>query len=107
MTKNIIISIVVILLLVFGGYRLWGSKPSSESQDAVLNLLQATTTPLETTVAKSNLSQTGQAPTANTTVNKNTTHMITIETNYGNITIQTYDADAPNTVANFVKLASK
>jgi cyclophilin family peptidyl-prolyl cis-trans isomerase len=35
------------------------------------------------------------------------THMITIDTNYGKIVIETYDADAPNTVKNFVTLAEK
>ncbi len=35
------------------------------------------------------------------------THMVTIETNYGKIVIETYDADAPNTVKNFTTLAEK
>ncbi|MBI2065027.1 MAG: peptidylprolyl isomerase [Candidatus Yanofskybacteria bacterium] len=33
--------------------------------------------------------------------------MITIDTNYGKIVFETYDADAPNTVKNFVTLAEK
>ena len=33
--------------------------------------------------------------------------MITIETNYGTIIFETYDTDAPKTVANFVALANK
>ncbi|MBA3732953.1 peptidylprolyl isomerase [Patescibacteria group bacterium] len=33
--------------------------------------------------------------------------MITLETTYGKIVIQTYDADAPNTVSNFITLANK
>jgi cyclophilin family peptidyl-prolyl cis-trans isomerase len=45
-------------------------------------------------------SQTATAPNPKT-------HMITIETNYGNITFQTYDSDAPNTVKNFVTLSNK
>lgn len=38
---------------------------------------------------------------------KNNMHEITISTNLGNITFQTYDADAPKTVANFITLAGK
>lgn len=36
---------------------------------------------------------------------KNFMHTITLKTNYGDITFETYDADAPKTVANFIKLA--
>jgi len=35
------------------------------------------------------------------------THMVLIQTNMGNITIQTYDTDAPKTVQNFITLAQK
>lgn len=34
-------------------------------------------------------------------------NMITIDTNYGQIVFETYDADAPNTVKNFITLANK
>lgn len=34
-------------------------------------------------------------------------HTVTIETNKGNIVIETYDQDAPKTVANFISLANK
>lgn len=36
---------------------------------------------------------------------KNHMHTITLKTNFGDITFETYDADAPKTVANFIKLA--
>ncbi len=47
--------------------------------------------------------------TTDTPKNTNITkkHMITITTNYGDITFETYDNDAPNTVQNFVTLANK
>jgi cyclophilin family peptidyl-prolyl cis-trans isomerase len=38
---------------------------------------------------------------------KNNMHTITIETNYGTIEFETYDADAPKTVENFIDLANK
>jgi cyclophilin family peptidyl-prolyl cis-trans isomerase len=34
-------------------------------------------------------------------------HLITIQTNYGEIKFQTYDSDAPKTVQNFIDLAQK
>lgn len=38
---------------------------------------------------------------------KNFMHTVTIVTNYGTIVFETYDADAPNTVKNFLTLAQK
>ena len=38
---------------------------------------------------------------------KNMSHLVTIKTNLGEIKFETYDADAPNTVKNFIDLASK
>lgn len=40
-------------------------------------------------------------------VTNNFMHTITIETNKGTIVFETYDADAPKTVENFIKLANK
>lgn len=41
------------------------------------------------------------------TVVKNGAHRITLETNFGKIIFETYDADAPKTVQNFISLADK
>jgi cyclophilin family peptidyl-prolyl cis-trans isomerase len=34
-------------------------------------------------------------------------HLVTVQTNYGEIQFQTYDTDSPNTVKNFIDLAQK
>jgi len=47
-----------------------------------------------------------QASVADSAV-KNNMHTITLETNYGTIEFETYDADAPKTVKNFIDLANK
>ena len=39
--------------------------------------------------------------------NQNMKNLITIKTNFGDIQFETYDADAPKTVANFITLANK
>jgi cyclophilin family peptidyl-prolyl cis-trans isomerase len=46
------------------------------------------------------------SPTNNSSI-KNNMHIITIQTNMGAIKFQTYDADAPKTVQNFITLANK
>ena len=43
----------------------------------------------------------------NISTQKNMQHLVTIETNYGEIQFATYDADAPKTVQNFITLAQK
>ncbi|MCX6716099.1 MAG: peptidylprolyl isomerase [Candidatus Taylorbacteria bacterium] len=48
------------------------------------------------------------SPTASTNKPlKNNMHTVTLETNKGKIVFETYDADAPNTVKNFVTLTDK
>ncbi len=47
-------------------------------------------------------------PEQNTNTNlKNRMHIVTLKTNFGEIQFETYDADAPKTVANFIGLAEK
>ncbi len=46
-------------------------------------------------------------PSTNTTSTKNFMHTVTLQTNKGTIVFETYDADAPKTVANFMTLANK
>jgi cyclophilin family peptidyl-prolyl cis-trans isomerase len=50
-----------------------------------------------------NVNNNSASAQAASSVNKK--DMVTIETNYGNITLEMYSSDAPNTVANFEKLA--
>lgn len=59
----------------------------------------------EVTIPTSQISPT-TVPINNATI-KNNMHNVTIETNKGTIVIETYDADAPKTVNNFITLANK
>jgi len=100
-TKYIIMSVVIIVVAVLGGYYLFsgngnvlqGGVTATNAQNA--NVLVATTT---SPVATSTQAMTSTA---------NDAHKVTIVTNYGTIVFETYDADAPNTVANFITLADK
>ncbi len=47
------------------------------------------------------------APVTTSSTNTTMHHTVTIETNKGTIVIETYDNDAPKTVANFISLANK
>ena len=46
-------------------------------------------------------------PIATEEATKNRMHRVSIETNFGSIEFETYDADAPRTVENFISLAAK
>ena len=61
-------------------------------------LVASSTSPTSSTIASSTLS---------TINNKNYMNQITIETNKGTIVFETYNADAPKAVDNFIQLANK
>ncbi len=109
--KYILASVVIIGLVIWGGVALFSEKPvidDSQMGRGVVTDPYATSTDIQTSnnaaVPANTSTSTNQSTNTNT---KRTNHMITIETNYGTIQIETYDSDAPNTVANFVTLASK
>jgi cyclophilin family peptidyl-prolyl cis-trans isomerase len=89
MIKNISLSFVVVLVVIIGGYYLF--RGGDNSSGALNNNANSTTS---SDASANNIKDTK-------------THMITIETNYGNIVFETYTTDAPNTVANFIKLSDK
>ncbi|MEK7213864.1 MAG: peptidylprolyl isomerase [Patescibacteria group bacterium] len=86
---NKIISIIIILVIIFGIYYIWPNTP----KEAI--------TPIEETP------KTEATSTLTITSIKNLMHTITIETNKGTIVFETYDMDAPKTVQNFITLAEK
>jgi len=101
-TKYIVLSVVIVAVAVWGGYLLFGNG-GNVSQVSVVT---GSTTPdntgtVATTTASANATTTAQTPAANGA------HKVTVVTNYGTIVFQTYDADAPNTVQNFITLADK
>lgn len=112
MNKNIIIGLVVIVLIVTG--YLYISKNNKKPSDEFMHYSTTTeqaentgkfedgTLPQDTSMIAKIVPN-----TETTSTNNNKTHMITIETNYGKIVIETYDSDAPKTVNNFVTLAQK
>jgi cyclophilin family peptidyl-prolyl cis-trans isomerase len=84
----------IICVAIIGGIFWWASANSSSS-----------ISPSATATSSDAL---GILSTSiSTTTDKNFMHKITIQTNKGTIVFETYDADAPNTVNNFITLANK
>ena len=108
MVKNIILSLIVVAIVVVGGYYLFRSNNSSTNINNILGSNNSYATTTETTSSQPDLAEatTSMATTTQKLQDKKS-HMITIETNYGKIVFETYDADAPNTTLNFVTLSNK
>lgn len=118
--KNIVLSVFLVVITLVLGYYLF-SHDSLKKGDVNLgvnldyfatstntNTANTTQTPPATTTTTPKPVVTVATTSATTTPNQNKkSHMITIDTNYGQIVFETYDADAPNTVSNFVTLANK
>ncbi|MBI3633325.1 MAG: peptidylprolyl isomerase [Candidatus Vogelbacteria bacterium] len=79
---------------------LGSGQSGSKSQD------QSDVSVSTTTISTVATSTTAEVSADNSS-SKNLSHIITIKTNMGDITFETFDADAPNTVKNFVTLANK
>jgi len=103
--KNIILSIVIVGAVVGGGYYFFSNNKNS-AEDVLGG--NTTTESYSTTTPNTPVFEDGTiTPTPPVTTNNKKSHMITIDTNYGKIVIETYNADAPKTVENFVTLANK
>lgn len=89
MNKVSVLVIVAVVVLIGGG--LWYYYASTGQS-------------LETSTSLEEITKTDNS--TNSTI-KNMSHLVTIKTNMGEISFATYDADAPNTVNNFITLASK
>ncbi|MDQ5949043.1 MAG: peptidyl-prolyl cis-trans isomerase [Patescibacteria group bacterium] len=97
--KYVILSCIIIAVIIWGGYYLFSDRTQeipagSLTSDAYGQGVATTTPPI------------GTQPVSSTT-QPTQKYMITLDTNYGAITFETYTQDAPNTVANFVTLAGK
>jgi cyclophilin family peptidyl-prolyl cis-trans isomerase len=103
---SIILAVIVIGLMIVG----WGATRPNSS--ATLEALMATTTEATSsssttdTTASSSTITNGSTGSPQANQNKKM-QIITLDTSMGQIQFETYNNDAPNTVANFVKLAEQ
>ncbi len=95
-------SVLIVAVIAGSAYLVFSKNPTSGDQNQALSY--GTTDSAQQTTEQT---VSGEGQTATSTTNITTQYMITIATNYGDITFETYASDAPNTVQNFVTLANK
>lgn len=95
--------VLVVLVILAGAWLFQADRATTES-------LTATSTILDnfgsTSQQQANVTQSIN-PITSPNVNKKMINIVTLETSMGEIQFETYNNDAPNTVANFVKLAKE
>lgn len=99
--KYTILGVVLAVLVVGGGIYFFSDKKAPQDiavETGTLTPVVATGETVPSQTAAVALSDTNQ---------KKEKNMITLETNYGTIVIETYNNDAPKTVENFMTLAEK
>jgi cyclophilin family peptidyl-prolyl cis-trans isomerase len=94
--SNVVGAIVVIVAVIVVGYLIW--PKSNNITSSITESYSTSTSPIQSTTTTPNV-------TSDQKINK--MHTVTIETNKGTIVFETYDADAPKTVENFITLANK
>lgn len=107
MHRNILLVVVILMVFVGGAYLLTvpgEMRDSKQGLDGEEVKTEAYSSESSTTGAV--VLERGATTTVISTI-KNNMHYITLNTNLGVIKFQTYDADAPKTVQNFITLANK
>lgn len=98
-TRGIFIALIVILIALWIA---WGGSPATAPGTTTGSYSTSTDT-YSTSTPVSGTS----TPVSTTNQPTKNMHRVTIDTNMGQIQFETYDADAPKTVENFVTLANK
>jgi len=113
MNTTRLLSVVIAIILVLVGIQWYQNTRPSAYFNQYGTDTTASSTPISMNDVQTPAPTTPVTPSAqNSTTNtnssiKNSMHNITIETNKGTIVFETYDADAPKTVQNFITLAQK
>ncbi|MFA6459364.1 MAG: peptidylprolyl isomerase [Candidatus Paceibacterota bacterium] len=103
--KHWIVALIIVAAIGLGWYFL---DHRSGYPKSVADLMYSTSTPITNIEASPSPSVLPSPSQTNTNSSiKNFMHTVTIETNKGTIVFETYDADAPKTVENFISLANK
>jgi cyclophilin family peptidyl-prolyl cis-trans isomerase len=97
--KKTYLWVFIIIVIFIGIYMIW---PKGSAMQVPLE--SATQAQIDAKINRNKVAEDSTLIANNT---KNFMHNIKIETNKGTIVIETYDADAPKTVENFITLANK
>ena len=100
---------IIAFILILAGIQWWMNTRSSAVAEQSSSASNTTDVSVATTQSGATSTQPVPANPSSVSANstKNFMHNITIQTNKGTIVFETYDADAPKTVENFVTLANK
>jgi cyclophilin family peptidyl-prolyl cis-trans isomerase len=99
-----LIALVLVVLVILAGAWLYkADRATTESLTATSTLLDGFGS---TSQQQASVDQ-ALNPINSSNINKKMTNIVTLETSLGEIQFETYNNDAPNTVANFVKLAKE
>ena len=104
------LAVIVIVIIVLAGVQWWQTRSSTDNYayDSAQTASTSTTiTPAASSTPSTPVTSASVPPTSTTNSPTNLMHTITLETNKGTIVFETYDADAPKTVENFITLANK
>jgi cyclophilin family peptidyl-prolyl cis-trans isomerase len=106
-TKWTAVTVIAIVIIGISWYFLdhkavlYPTPNLSQENNLASSTNSTSTNPAKTDATKSN------NPTITNQSNPKSMHQVTIETSKGTIVFETYDQDAPKTVANFISLANK
>lgn len=107
MSTSRIVTIIILVVVVLAGIQWYmNSRPSAYFNQYGSDATATSTAPADS-FAGTNGAATTTMSTTTSTNSKNLMHTVTIETTKGTIVFETFDADAPKTVDNFVTLAEK
>jgi len=110
MNKNIIISVIAIVVIAIAWFSLDHASGYPKSPEQILaeqTLSTATSTATSTASTTASIVTSPAINKSSDSSNKISMNTITIQTNKGTIVFETYNNDAPKTVANFISLANK
>lgn len=100
--------VIIVIIVILALLQWWQTSPDAEP---ITSEPYSTSTPITTVPTTPATSETlpvaTSTPVRTTNTIKNLMHTITLETSKGTIVFETYDADAPKTVENFITLAKK
>lgn len=100
---NKVYALIILVIILGAVYVMRPTSPEVQTTTPVTNSSYATSTASVPNTTTQPVVTTNQSNTQS----KNFMHTITLETNKGTIVFETYDADAPKTVNNFMTLAGK
>jgi len=104
------IPLILVVIVILAGIQWWQNRSAPVSEMLGADGASDQSAPSQTPITSQPIAaatSSSATPAAASPSTKNFMHTVTIETTKGTIVFETYDADAPKTVQNFITLANK